>query len=287
MRPLPKLTDRLPLGGSGLEVSPFCLGMVIDPATVIAAYDAGINFFFLTADMHWPLYEGTRRGLAELLAARPAARDAIVVAVTSYVTQPEFCWAPFQEVLATVPALRWIDLTIAGGAYAHEIAQRSKLYELQRQQRYLGARAAGVTFHDRQAARAMLDGGALDIAFVRYNPLHPGARDDLFPYVAPRGAGRSTLLYNFKSTMGHAGDVEWAQLGVGADYWRPHITDYYRFALAQPALDGILCSLPAPFAVGELVCALDKGALDDDDQQYLLDLGELGRGAATLAPTGT
>jgi len=287
VRALPKLTDRLPLGGSDLQVSPFCLGMVIDPATVIAAFDAGINFFFLTADMHWPLYEGTRRGLAELLAARPAARDAIVVAVTSYVTQPEFCWAPFHEVLEALPELRRIDLTVAGGAYGHEIAQRTKLYELHREQRFVGARATGVTFHDRKAARAQLDAGALDIAFVRYNPLHPGARHDLFPHVAPRGAGRRTLLYNFKSTMGHASDAQWARLGVGADYWRPHITDYYRFALAQPALDGILCSFPAPFAVDELVCALDKGALDDDDQQYLLDLGELGRGEATLAPTGT
>src|SRR4051812_39900076 len=65
---LPAPGDRLPLGDCGLKVSPFCLGMVGEPATVPAAFDAGVNFFFVTADMHWPLYEMTRRGLADLLA---------------------------------------------------------------------------------------------------------------------------------------------------------------------------------------------------------------------------
>ena len=54
---LPQFTDRLALGREGLVVSPFCLGLVRVPETISAAFDAGINFFFLTADMHWPLYE--------------------------------------------------------------------------------------------------------------------------------------------------------------------------------------------------------------------------------------
>ena len=66
---LPRFSDRLALGKRGLAVSPFCLGLVEDPATISAAFDAGINFFFLTADMHWPLYEASRRGL------RSSARD--------------------------------------------------------------------------------------------------------------------------------------------------------------------------------------------------------------------
>src|SRR5215469_14434904 len=60
---LPRLTDRLVLGDEGLSVSPFCLGMVRSPDAVSAAFDAGINFFFLSADMHWPLYEPLRLGL--------------------------------------------------------------------------------------------------------------------------------------------------------------------------------------------------------------------------------
>jgi hypothetical protein len=66
---LPAFTDRLPLSASPLRVSPICLGMVRDPETIPAAFDAGINiFFFFSADMHWPLYEPSRQGLAGLLA---------------------------------------------------------------------------------------------------------------------------------------------------------------------------------------------------------------------------
>ncbi len=59
-RTLPRLTDRVVLGDS-LLVSPICLGAVARPDVVLAAWEAGINFFFLTADMHWPMYEPLRR----------------------------------------------------------------------------------------------------------------------------------------------------------------------------------------------------------------------------------
>ena len=140
---LPKPTDRLPLGASGLEVSPICVGITDDPRTIPAAFEAGINFFFLTADMHWPLYEQTRRGLAQLLDGHPDARDSIVVGVVSYVAQPEFLWVPFDEVLAELPQLERLDLTIAGGAYNHEIDQRLETYERHRSVRHAGARAIG------------------------------------------------------------------------------------------------------------------------------------------------
>jgi hypothetical protein len=85
---LPKATDRLRLGISGLSVSPICLGIVGSPETIGVAYDAGVNFFFLTADLHWPLYEGLRQGLSQLLSRVPSVRDQIVVGVVSYLDQP-------------------------------------------------------------------------------------------------------------------------------------------------------------------------------------------------------
>ena len=51
-RRLPKLTDRIALGRIGLRVSLFCLGLVRRPQTIAAAFESGINFFFLTADLH-------------------------------------------------------------------------------------------------------------------------------------------------------------------------------------------------------------------------------------------
>src|SRR5262249_48820271 len=121
---LPKPGDRLTLGQHGLRVSPFCIGMVKQADTVSAAFDLGINFFFLSADMHWPHYEGSRRGLAELLTRGRGIRDQIVVAVVSYATQPEFCSMPFAELLEAMPGLDRIDVLVAGGAYANEFLVR-------------------------------------------------------------------------------------------------------------------------------------------------------------------
>lgn len=282
-RDLPRLSDRLPLGSSGLEVSPICIGMVGDPETIPAAFEAGVNFFFVTADMHWPAYEAMRRGLARLLDSDRASRDAIVVAVAAYVTQPVFMWAPFVEVLEEVPILERIDLTVAGGCYRPEYAQRERVLASHRQTAHVGARAVGASFHDRGLAREVVENDNLDIAFVRYNPVHPGARVDLFPHVAPRATGRRCLLYNFTSTHGHLAGDEYAPLGVPDHCWRPQHTDYYRFALSEPALDGLLCSPSTPREVSDLADALARGPISDDDRQYLLDLGALARGTARVA----
>ncbi len=279
---LPSLTDRQPLGSSGLSVSPLCLGITEDPATVAAAFEAGINFFFITVDMHWPIYRNLRRGLQQLLASKPAARDEIVVAGVAYVTQPDFVWVPFQELLWELPELKRLDVTVAGGCYGYEIARRLPEYEKHRKKQHVGTRAIGASFHDRVAARETIEKGTLDIAFVRYNPPHPKARIDLFDKIPDRASGRKTLLYNFKSTEGFLEEADYKEFNVGADFWRPHITDYYRFALMEAALDGMLCSLPNPAAVREAADALARGPLDDDDREFLLDLGDLALGRGRM-----
>ncbi|MGH9888144.1 MAG: hypothetical protein ACREBE_21605, partial [bacterium] len=192
---LPRLTDRLPLGGSPLRVSPTCLGMVATPETVRRAFELGVNFFLVTTDMHWPLYEGLRRGLAGLLADGIARRDEIVVAGVSYVAQPEFSSAPFSEVIAAVPGLDRIDVLVVGGAYERDVDERLAQRREQMAAGFVGARAIGVTLHERRAAVRVANDELADIAFIRYNPSHAGARSDVFPHLA---ASR-TLVFNFKS----------------------------------------------------------------------------------------
>ena len=267
----------------GVLVSPICIGTVGDPDVVPAAFEAGINFFFVTADMHWPIYENVREGLRRLLRKNPAARESLVVGVVAYVTQPEFCWMPFEEVLDEIPELeRRIDVTIAGGCYGHEFPTRVAVFKKHRETKHVGARAIGASFHDRVGARAALEAGDLDIAYIRYNPIHPGAALDLFPHVTDE----QPVLFNFKSTNGYLEERHYAALNIDDSFWRPHITDYYRFVLSEPALDGVLCAPPNAAAIRDLADALAKGPLDDEDRQYMLDLGVLARGEAKVAAAG-
>ena len=277
---LPRFTDRLALGSQGLKVSPFCLGQVRTPATVTAAFDAGINFFFLTADMHWPLYEPLRLGLKDLL-RRPGVRDQIVIAVVCYPTQPEFCSMPFAEVLDEVPELKTVDVAIAGGAYALEFAARLPIYQRHLQSGFAGAKSIGATFHDRKAAVPAVNANQVDIAYIRYNPGHPGAREDVFPHLAPS----KTLLFNFKSTLGFVSPSQLEALGLSEDeYWHPEVTDYYRFALTAPELDGLLISMSTPDEVEALSDALERGPLESDEENCMMDLALLVNGNAVVEP---
>jgi|SRR6267142_1784892 len=276
---LPRPEDRLALGAS-LQVSPFCLGMVDGVDTVLAAFDVGVNFFFLSADMHWPLYDPLRRGLEQLLARGGGIRDHIVVAGVSYATQPEFCAAPFTELVDSVRGLERLDVLIAGGSYGYELDRRMPMYRRHREHAFCGARAIGSSFHDRTAAIAPLRDATLDLCLVRYNSGHVGARVDLLPHVS----GRRALLYNFKSTLGFVPPARCDELGLDPQMWRPSITDHYRFVLSHPEFDGILCSLTAPSQVDELVAALDDGALDPDEQQHLELLSRLHAGSSELKP---
>jgi hypothetical protein len=276
---LPKMTDRLALGDTGLRVSPFCLGMVFSDETAGAAFDAGINFFFLSADLHWPAYELARRGLAKLLARGPDIRDQIVVAIVSYVTQPEFCAGALQEGLEAVPGLKFIDVGVMGGAYADEFLTRLGVYLEIRRDGLFGLKALGTTFHDREAALLAINHHLVDLAFIRYNPTHTGAKSDVFPHLIKPSP---TLLYNFKSTLGFIRPERYAELGLNEDYWRPEVTDYYRFALTRPEIDGLLCSPTTPREVKDLSSALEEGPLDEEEEQYLIDLAALDEGSAVL-----
>ena len=270
------MTDRLTLGASGLRVSPFCLGLVGSPEVLTTAYDAGINFFFLTADMHWPLYEPVREGLRRLLRLSPAIRDEIVVAVVSYVTQPEFCHDPFEEVLDVLPELGRIDVAVIGGAYAADFPGRLREYS---QHRTAGVRALGATFHERAAAVEAINEAAIDVAFIRYNPAHAGAEREIFPLL---NAERKTRVFNFQNTHGYVAPERLGQLGLPPHNWRPGLTDHYRFALTPPYLDGLLCAFEEVVHVEELQQALSKGPLSPTEATYLKRLCALDRGQIVL-----
>jgi hypothetical protein len=255
--------------------------MVRDPAAVSTAFDAGINFFFVSADMHWPYYEPLRRGLKDLLRRGGGIRDVIVLGVACYPAQPDFCLYPFQEVLEVIPEAERLDVLIAGGAYGRDFPERLPVYEQHRRANFLGCRAIGTSFHDRRTALVAINERLVDIAFIRYNPMHSGARYDLFPQIAIRDA---PLVFNFKSTRGYIPPDLQTELGLPGDvYWQPAITDYYRFALTRPEFDGLLIAPQTPGEVAAFTAALELGPLDDDEDNFLLNLALVASGGARVA----
>jgi hypothetical protein len=204
----------------------------------------------------------------------------VVIAVTAYVGAGIFHGLAFQEVLAAVPELERIDLAIVGGLYANDATSRIATARRHRAERAFGARACGASFHDRPSAIEPINKRQIDAAFIRYNPSHPGAERDLFPSLT-----RPTrpLIYAFKTAFGCWDGDALTELGLRPNDWRPSPTDYYRFALRLPAIDGLLVSLSGEREVRELSDALARGPLTSDEAQYLQDLTALQLGTASLA----
>lgn len=274
---LPKATDRYPLGRGGLTVSPLCLGMT-RRETVQAAFAAGINFFFISNDLHWSLYMPLMSGLGDLLASG-VKREELVIAGVSYLSEPLFGELQFNELLAAVPRLDRIDLLIAGAAEEGNFLDRYKSLSRARAQRLWGCTAIGASFHDRETAKLAIGSDLLDLAYVRYNPAHPGGEEDLFPHLRPE---RACLTYNFKSTLGYVPESDFRRLNLGDEYPLPTIPDSYRFALSRPELDGLLVSPNNPEELEALIKALDRGPLPASKIQYMKDLYLLASGQATL-----
>jgi hypothetical protein len=270
---LPRPSDRLPLGFTGLSVSPICVGIVQDPETVLAAFDAGVNFFFVSADLHWPLYQGVRRGLELLFERSPSARDKVVVGVVSYLDQPLFQALQFHEVLQSVRGLERVDLLIAGAiSSAQSYNERLPSLQNARATAHCGARAIGASFHDRACALASLNLNTLDISYVRYNSAHPGADSEIFPRMR---RDRSSLIFNFKSVLSAVAPEQLQRLGLTGSYWTPKITDYYRFVLTNPHIDGVLCSPTTPAQLAELDAALQDRPLTLAEEQYMTWLSSI------------
>lgn len=271
---MPKATDRLPLGQSGLQVSPICLGIVEDPAVVPAAFDAGVNFFFVSGDLHWPLYEGLRKGLELLFSRGPSVRDQVVVGAVSYLDQPIFQALQFHEIIQCVQGLQRVDVLLAGAVWSLENFQ-SRVAPMQqaRQLSYLGSQGIGASFHDRNTALLSIQYGPLDVQFIRYNTAHPGAQKDMFPYFPQQ---KRSLTYNFKSMMSRVTPERFRELGLAERFWEPHPTDYYRFALNPAVMDGVLCSLYSVEQLNELLLALEKPPLTPEEEAYMLWLSSVG-----------
>ncbi len=267
--PLARFADRRRIGA--LAVSPFCLGLVTDARMIPAAFDAGINFFFVSADLHWPLYGPWRDGMRALLCR--GVRDQLVVAAASYMVHPQFVAGPFHELLHFLPELEHIDILVAGGCYHADATERlTALAELRtsRHNRGLGAHAVAATFHQRAAALSAVSDEALALAFVRHNARHPRGRRDLFPSLPPHPRA---AVYAFKTTFGY--DSRLRDHAPLRDYWIPDIADHYRWALSTDGVDGLLLSLNREPELRTLDDALARGRLSSDECDHVEALASL------------
>ncbi len=131
-------------------------------------------------------------------------------------------------------------------------------------------RSIGVSIHDRPRAGKMVEDSPLDLFMLRYNAMHPGAEQDIFPHLAKRRP--SVVAYTATS---------WRKLLTPPKGWTgPTMTagDCYRFCLSNPNVDVVLMGPSDQQQLDENLKALDQGPLSDDELKWMREYGRLAHG---------
>ena len=268
---LPSFTDHCAVSGLNIEVSRYLLSSVSTPDVVEQAFERGINFFLLGADLHWPKYEATRIGLQRLL-QRTSLRDEVVIAAISHMHQRNAAAVAFREVLDAVPQLGRLDMLVMGGAEERNFLPRLQEYRAYAKDEWMGAHLTGACFDDFQTAAIAIDARTIDIAFATFYAGRPGIRPRMLP---ERRREQAPPLYAFGSAHSYRTADELRDAGLPTTKWYPTRADYLRYALTWQAFDGVVCSSISNEGLEELADAIEKGPLDDEELAYLVDLDDL------------
>lgn len=286
------------LGRSGLTVSAVGIGggSMIQAADVLYAVDHGINFLFYSTDLHHFLYESMAPAVQELCRAGSSRRDQVVLALVTYVKEPDQVAAVLFDQFAEL-RIDHVDLFMWGwmidGSRPHpeDMAPLSKRLRnpasdeaafvesivgaSERLKRFGIARSFGLSFHDVAMARRYADIPEVDVIMVRHNCAHRSARAAVLDPLAADPARPGVMT--FKSQVSQGGTLARAPGGFPPDLWHPEHGDFYRYSLSAPSVDLCLAGPTSRSEVDALIASVRRGPLTPDEMEYLEVYGDIHR----------
>jgi aryl-alcohol dehydrogenase-like predicted oxidoreductase len=259
------LRTPIELGRTGLLVSRLGIGSSFtgDERFIEEAVEQGVNY----------LYWGTIRRPAFGRAIRSAVqrgRERVVVTVQSY-TRVAALMAPSVEIALRRTGLAYFDFLLLGmwnrppGPALIEAAQRLKARGLVRHLLMSTHNRPSLQGHFRAFERG---DSAFDAFMLRYNAVHRGAEQDVFPHLP--ASGRPGILAYTATRWGHLCDPAKMPPGEAP----PPARDCYRFALSHPAVDMVLCGPRSREEMQEALRALDAGPLAPDELARMRRIGD-------------
>src|ERR1043166_7475396 len=103
---------------------------------------------------------------------------------------------------------------------------------------------------------------------VRYNASHPGAEEDTFPFLPPRGKRPGIVAY----TATRWGGLLDAKL-LPKNEPAPRGSDCYRFALSNPDVDMVLVGASNGAELDEACAAVDRRLMSADELVWMKRVG--------------
>lgn len=257
------------LGRTGRQVGRLGLGSSfgVSRESCLRAFDHGVNYFFWGSVRT----EGMAQAIRELA---PGHRNELTVVVQCYVRFPSLVRKSVERGLKIL-GIETADVLLLGW---YDSTPSERLLRSVEEMRGQGLfRHLALSTHHRPLVAELCRDTSIDVFHVRYNAVHPGAEQDIFPRlpsVQPPG------IVSFTNTC-------WGQLldpsRMPPGESCPPAEDCYRFALSQRCIDVAVCG---PKNDEELTCALQalrRGPLDASEMQRMRRIGAHIRESRRLA----
>ena len=141
-------------------------------------------------------------------------------------------------------------------------------------------RFLAVSTHNRRLVPALAAGTVFDILHVRYNAVHTGAEQDIFPHLDLSRPGLvSFTATSWKQLLGHR--------RIPKNERVPAAGDCYRFALTNPNVDVCLTGLGSDAHLDHALAALKKGPMSESELAWMRRIGDAIYGKQRDTPPST
>jgi aryl-alcohol dehydrogenase-like predicted oxidoreductase len=255
--------SRTTLGRSGLRVSKLGLGSSFNAPTAsyLEAFERGVNYFYW-GSIRRSFMAGAIREIAR------QKRDEISVVLQSY---SRWGWHLERSVEGAIRKLG-IDhgdvLLLGWHNSPPPTSVVDAALELTHRER---VRSIAISSHRRTFFPTLLDDDTYSIWHVRYNAVHRGAENDVFPCVEAKSESERPGVVTYTTTS-------WGQLCDPAKTppgeRTPTGTDCYRFAISNPHVDLCLAGPDNADQMRQALEALELGPMDDEEQGWMRRVGD-------------
>lgn len=257
------LSEQVQLGRSGLMVGRLGFGSSYGAraASYEEAFERGCNYF----------YWGSRRREMMATAIRNIAqtrRDDLVVVVQSYA---RLGWMVKRSLRGGTKRLGLdvADVLLLGW---HNQPPSRRVVDAALELKEKGeVRHVALSGHQRTMFPDLYDQLCYDIWHVRYNAVHRGAEEEVFPSLGGRPVNERPGLVTYTTTRwGHLCDPARTPPGEKT----PTGTDCYRFALSASEVDVALAGPSNQDHMDQALRALELGSMNEDEQAWMRRVGD-------------
>ena len=160
----------------------------------------------------------------------------------------------------------YID-TLILGYFSRRPAQRLLDWAQELKRKGL-VRAIGMTTHNRNIVVPLAKEGLIDYFHIRYNAVHRGAEQDIFPHLPSKN---SPGIVTFTATC-------WGKLLKGkrppAGVQIPTAGDCYRFVLTHPMVDACMMGVKNMTMLEENLREIEKGPMGAEELEIMRTIGD-------------